>query len=51
MGEILNPHDAEIEEAVIAACLIETEAMPMVADKVRPEMFYEERYAFVRRSL
>lgn len=47
MSEILNPHDAEIEEAVIAACLIETEAMPVIADKVRPEMFYEEKYALI----
>lgn len=51
MGEILNPHDAEIEEAVIAACLIETEAMPMVADKVRPEMFYEEKYALIYAAM
>lgn len=41
--EILNPHDAELEEAIISACLIERTAMPLIADKLRPEMFYEEK--------
>lgn len=51
MSEILNPHDAEIEEAVIAACLIETQAMPVIADKVRPEMFYEEKHALIYAAM
>ena len=51
MGEIVNPHDAEIEVAVIAACLIETEAMPMIAEKVRPEMFYEEKHVLIYAAM
>lgn len=43
MAEIMNPHDAELEEAVLSACLIERASMPLVADKLRPEMFYEEK--------
>lgn len=42
MTEILSPHDAELEEAILGACLLETAAMALVADKLRPEMFYEE---------
>lgn len=40
MAEILNPQDAELEEVILGACLIGREAMPMVADRLRPEMFY-----------
>lgn len=40
---IVNPHDAEIEEAILSACLVERAAMPLVADKLCPEMFYELR--------
>ena len=43
MTETANHHDAELEEAIIGACLIERAAMPLVVDKLRPEMFYEEK--------
>lgn len=46
-----NPHDADFEEAVLGACLVETAAMPLIADKVRPEMFYEERYATIYAAM
>lgn len=42
MAEILNPHDADLEEVVLGACLLETAAMALVADKLRAEMFYEQ---------
>lgn len=41
--EILNPQDAELEEAVLGACLVESEAISLVADKLRPEIFYNEQ--------
>ena len=37
----MQPHAPELEEAVIGACLIEQEALPLIADKLRPEMFYD----------
>lgn len=43
MAEILNPHDVNVEEVILGACLIETSAMVAVAGKLRPEMFYEEK--------
>ena len=36
----VSPQAPEIEEAIIGACLIEQGAIPLVADKLRPEMFY-----------
>ena len=42
MKDILNPQDAELEEAVLGACLVESEAIALIADKLRPEMFYNE---------
>ncbi|MBD9093300.1 MAG: replicative DNA helicase, partial [Bacteroides oleiciplenus] len=42
MAEILNPHDADLEEVVLGACLLETAAMALVGDKLRAEMFYEQ---------
>lgn len=39
---ILNPHDARLEEVVLGACLAESTAMALVADKLRAEMFYED---------
>ena len=50
-NEVWNPHDAEIEAAVIGACLIESEAMPAVADKIRPEMFYDEKYVIIYAAM
>lgn len=42
MEEIWNPQDEEIEEAVVGACLIEREALPLIAGKIGPEVFYNE---------
>ena len=39
---ILNPHDARLEEVVLGACLAESTAIALVADKLRAEMFYED---------
>ena len=39
MNEILNPQDAGLEEAVLGACLVESEAISLVADKLHPELF------------
>lgn len=44
-------HETEIEEAVIGACLIERTAMPMVADRLRPEMFYIPRHSIIYSTL
>lgn len=44
MKEIINPQDAEIEEAVLGACIIESTAITLVADKVRQEMFYNDKF-------
>ncbi len=51
MNENINPHDAEFEEAVLGACLVETTALPLIADKIRPEMFYEERHALIYTAM
>lgn len=51
MSEILNPHDPDVEEVILGACLIETTAMVLVADKLRPEMFYEEKNSEVFSTL
>lgn len=51
MTEILPPHDSALEEVILGACLIETAAMPLVADKLRPEMFYEEKNREVYAAL
>lgn len=40
---ILNPQDAELEEAVLGACLVESEAISLIADKLRSEIFYNEQ--------
>jgi replicative DNA helicase len=42
MSEILNPQDAELEEIVLGACLLESKAITLVADILRPEVFYTE---------
>ena len=39
MSEILNPQDAELEEIVLGACLLESKAITLVADILRPEVF------------
>ncbi|WP_418698497.1 replicative DNA helicase [Bacteroides sp.] len=51
MTEILNPQDAELEEAVLGACLVESTAITLIADKMRPEMFYNEKYAEIYATI
>lgn len=43
----VSPQAPEVEEAIIGACLIEQEALPLVADKLRPEMFYVVRHQLI----
>ncbi len=40
--DVFHPHDTELEEVILGACLTESAAMSRIADKLRPEMFYEE---------
>mgnify|MGYP001108014781 FL=1 len=40
--DLLQPQDADLEEVVLGACLIESAAMALVGDKLRPEMFYTD---------
>lgn len=47
----VSPQAPEIEEAIIGACMIEQEALPLVADKLRPEMFYVERHRLIFSAL
>ncbi len=47
----MQPHAPELEEAVIGACLIEQEALPLIADKLRPEMFYDNRHQLIFAAL
>ena len=35
MSEITNPQDAELEEVVLGACLLESKAITLVADILR----------------
>lgn len=51
MDEILNPQDAELEEVILGACLIEREAMPLVANQLRPEMFYSDKNGLIYAAL
>ena len=51
MKEIINPQDAELEEAVLGACLVESTAITLVADKLRPEMFYNDRFAEIYSAI
>ena len=47
----VSPQAPEIEEAILGACLIEQEAMPLVADTLRPEMFYSMRHQVIYTAL
>ena len=47
----MQPHASELEEAIIGACLIEQEALPLVADKLRPEMFYDNHHQLIFAAL
>ena len=49
--QFLSPHDADLEEVVIGACLLESTAMALVADKLRPEMFYEDKFREIFSAL
>lgn len=40
MSEITNPQDAELEEVVLGACLLESKAITLVGGILRPEVFY-----------
>ena len=51
MKEILNPQDAELEEAVLGACLVESTAITLVADKLCPEMFYNDNFAEIYSAI
>ena len=42
MSEITNPQDAELEEVVLGACLLESKAITLVAGILRPVVFYTE---------
>ena len=43
MDDIVNPQDAELEEIVLGACLIESKAITLVVGILRPEVFYIEK--------
>ena len=47
----MQPHAPELEEAVIGACLIEQDALPLIADKLRPEMFYDDHHQLIFAAL
>ena len=47
----VSPQAPEIEEAIIGACLIEQGAIPLVADKLRPEMFYVLRHQVIYAAI
>ena len=47
----MQPHATELEEAIIGACLIEQEALPLIADKLRPEMFYDDHHQLIFAAL
>jgi len=51
MTSLPSPHDSVLEQVILGACLIETAAMSLVADKLRPEMFYGDRHREVFAAL
>lgn len=51
MNEIVNPQDAELEEIVLGACLLESKAITLVADILRPEAFYTETNSEIYSAL
>lgn len=51
MTDTPNSHDAELKEVILGACLIERASMPLIADKVRPEMFYDEKHGEIFAAL
>ena len=51
MSEILNPHDDSLESVILGACLIERTAMVLIGDKLRPEMFYDDKHCEIYSAL
>lgn len=49
--DVLEPHNAEAEEAVLGALLIDPDALILLATFLRPEHFYLERHAMVYRAI
>lgn len=47
----MNPHDEDLEAVILGACLIEKTAMPLIADKIRPEMFYQVKHELMFAAL
>lgn len=47
----VSPQAPEVEEAIIGACLIEQDALPLIAGKLRPEMFYMMRHQLIFSAL
>lgn len=47
----MNPQDEDLEAVIIGACLIEKTAMPLIADKIRPEMFYQVKHEQIFAAL
>lgn len=43
----LQPQAIELEEAVLGACLLESEALHMVSDIINPECFYKEQNGII----
>ena len=50
MSEIINPQDAELEEIILGSCLIESKAITLIADILRPEAFYNEKNLEIYRN-
>ena len=47
----LPPQALELEESVIAAMMIETDAFTSVADLLRPESFYADKHRFIFEAI
>lgn len=46
-----QPQAPELEAAILGACLLEKQALPLVASMLRPEMFYDNRYQLLFAAL
>ena len=47
----MNPQDEDLEAVIIGACLIEKTAMPLIAEKIRPEMLYQVKHELIFATL
>ena len=47
----MNPQDEDLEAVILGACLLEKTAMPLIADKIRPEMFYQVKHELIFAAL